>query len=314
MDIINKTLSEVTKDEFVEIIMDKLTDYLSKEYQQFKPHIYPVKKVNGIKYGITLITAGQDVTGDYTVSPTAYIDDIYAEWSEKSIGTVLKEVAEILTQRIEISKAVLNLNNAKENIVFEVVNTEANLELLKKIPHKPFLDLSIIFRWVLDETMRASIVVTYELAEKMGLDVISLYDLAKNNTKRLMTPNVLPMRTVVAKILNVSEEEVKDADAGMWFVGNEKKIYGASSILYQDMLQELAEEKESDLFIIPSSIHELLVLLEADGHTADFISDMVNEVNMTQVEPEERLSNSVYFFSRETGKVSIAKASNVSIV
>lgn len=313
MDIINKTLSEVTKEEFMEIIMEKFTDYLPEKYQQFRLNLDPFHKLNGVQYGIHLLPPDHDSTDKHTVSPIVYIDEMYEQWSTESISTALRMMAKLLTQNVmEISKTELSLDNAIENIVFAVVNTEANPELLEKAPHRSFLDLSIIFKWILDESMRTSIIITYDMAEKMRLDEITLYNLAKGNTKRLMTPNIISMHNLLTEI---SEADVgEDTGRRIWILGNKKNLYGASSILYKDMLQELADKLESDLFIIPSSIHELLVLPEVDGHTADFISGMVNEVNTTQLKPEERLSNSVYYFSRETGKVSIAKESAVGIV
>lgn len=90
----------------------------------------------------------------------------------------------------------------------------------------------------------------------------------------------------------------------MFVITNTKNINGAAAILYDDVLHELANNLESDLYLIPSSIHDI-VAIPAEGDP-DELSGMVADINKTQVCTQERLSDNVYFYNRKDGKVSIA--------
>ena len=84
-------------------------------------------------------------------------------------------------------------------------------------------------------------------------------------------------------------------------VTNRKNAHGAAYIFDTNTLQKMADLLESDLYIIPSSIHEIMIFPWNDFATKEELSAIVEEVNETAVEKEEQLSNHVYIFDRETG-------------
>lgn len=83
----------------------------------------------------------------------------------------------------------------------------------------------------------------------------------------------------------------------MYVLTNEWKLKGASALLYPELIEDIAQEENSDLIVIPSSIHEILIV-EASGMDKDGISLMVQEVNSQQVDEQERLSDHAYFYKR----------------
>ena len=111
----------------------------------------------------------------------------------------------------------------------------------------------------------------------------------------------------------ISAEEIKAAGAlpleqEMWVITNDRGINGAASILYTDVLSNLADKLDSDLYILPSSVHEVITVSSKSSVSKDVddLAQMVHEINMTQVELDERLSNQVYFYDRTTQQISLA--------
>ena len=79
----------------------------------------------------------------------------------------------------------------------------------------------------------------------------------------------------------------------MFVLTNDTKVNGAAAILNDDIRQEIAE-KVGDFYMLPSSIHETLIIPKDAGMEFKELEQMVQEVNQTQVAPGERLSDHVY--------------------
>ena len=138
------------------------------------------------------------------------------------------------------------------------------------VPHREFLDLSLVYRLVTDvgEDSLDSALIKNTLAEKLGLSEEELYELAHENTKMFLTPVCKKMEDVMYEILRQEgfNQKVARAMAGamapddMWIVGSRRRIHGAASIVYDDILQSLAYTMDTDIYIIPSSIHETIAV------------------------------------------------------
>lgn len=205
---------------------------------------------------------------------------------------------------------------AKDNIVFQLVNTEQNREMLAEVPHREFQDLSIIYRWVVkvDAEGIQSTVVKNGLAEQFGVNEEQLFKLAAENTRRIFPPCIKSMNEVLLEMFEkdgmpreIAEMMLGEmpADRMMYVISNDRGINGAISMLYEDKLHSLAMELENDLYILPSSVHEVIAVSVDMGEPYE-LAQMVSEINMDQVALEERLSNQVYHYDKDLRKVSLA--------
>ena len=140
--------------------------------------------------------------------------------------------------------------------------------------------------------------------------------MAYENTKNLFPTSIMDTKTVMEKMLveagapeEVIEELRNEGELRlpMFVISNSARINGASGILYKDVLEKLASELEDNLFIMPSSIHEVLAVRERDADEVTLIN-MVGQVNDESVEIGERLSYSLYRYDRNTKEISIASA------
>lgn len=304
---------------FKEVVADTFKDYLPEQYRDMELKVLSVNKVNRMMDGINLI-GGKD---DRLISPTIYINDMYDHYKacndlKEAIQTGAERMVNAFRKCPEAPR--VDLADAKDNIVFQLVNTEQNRELLAGVPHREFQDLSIIYRWVVkkDAEGLASIVVKNELAESLGLQEEQLFKLAAENTRRILPPVVKDMNEVIRDIFvkDGMPEEIADMmlsemmgempqDKIMWIITNDRGINGAISMLYEDELHTLAEQLEDDIYILPSSINEVIAV-PASMSNPNELAHMVAAVNMDQVILEERLSNQVYHYDKDLRKLSLA--------
>lgn len=293
--------------EFKEIVTMNFLDYMPDKYQKMKLRVNSVNKINKTLDAITLHNDGKS----RCISPTLYINDIYDVYVKTGdISAVLREAAE--TMDIAFGSIPTNINidfNARENIIFQLINTEQNKKLLNDVPHREFLDLSIIYRMVIkiDEYGMRSAVISNDIVQEFGMDETELYNCAIENTKRILKPTVTSMYDMIVKRLKMPAEiaDVVDPDNMMWVISSKYLFDGAGFIIYEDILHELAEMLGTDLYILPSSIHECLAVSTNMAEPYE-LEDMVKEVYLDGIELEERLSNKVYLYDRTLRKLTIA--------
>lgn len=301
---------------FKEVVKEKIHDFLPEHLQGMHCNFHTVDKINEVRDAISFIDPDKNIN----VSPTIYINDIYNHYLETedmkySIGYSVGEMCKAMEygQRFEDK---LDFAKAKDNIIFQLINTEQNKQLLQNIPHREFQDLSLIYRWMVsnDKDGMATSIVTEYMAERMGCNEEQLYKLAVENTKRLCPPVILSMKEVMMEMLHqdgIPEEliepmlEEMSEDNMMYVISNSQKTNGAVSMLYENGLHELATELEDDLYILPSSVHEVIAV-RASLAEPEQLAEMVNEINMSQVSLNDRLSNQVYHYDKDLRKLTLA--------
>ena len=298
-------------EEFKEVVKNKLMDYMPKKFKEMKLEVFSVPKVNMILDGIVLQEKGK------SVSPVLYINDLYRTYQNcGNLEATLLEGCDFLEEAYEKTPFTdLNVRDVKENvnekIVFCLINTEQNKALLEQVPHRGYLDLSIVYRIVVsvDRDGVQSTIITNALAASLGMSEEQIYMRAIENTKRIFPPVVYSMHEMLAELCPVGEmlPEMNPDEQIMWIITNNKGINGAASMLYEDELHALAERMESDLYILPSSVHEVIVVPSSeDFNNPDELARLVLEVNMQQVALDERLSNQVYFYKKDMRKITLA--------
>ena len=300
---------------FKEVVAEKFMDYMPEKYQGMRLRVEPVNKVNKVLDGITLVgsEAGR------SVSPTLYINHMYEHYLEtENLQEVLQSAARRMDMAFKEMPEVgdVNLEGAKDNIVFQVINTLQNEDMLRDMPHREFQDLSIIYRWVVkvDENGIQSSAIRNNLAEQLGMNEEQLFKCAVENTRRIFPPTVKSMNDVIREmfISDGMPAEVADMMIGempedkmMWVISNDRGINGAGSMLYEDNLHKLAMKLETDLYILPSSVHECIAVSTNVGDPYE-LAEMVSEINMGQVALEDRLSNQVYHYDKDARRLTLA--------
>ena len=303
---------------FKGVVGEKFKEFLPEKYQDAQVEIRPVDKVNRTLDGLSI----RGSESGMNISPTIYVNHMYEDYvTTENLNATLERAAEGFMKAME-QKESINVNEltnaecAKDKIVFQLINTEQNKEMLANMPHREFKDLSVIYRMVvkIDGEGIASTPVHNGLAETLGFTEEQMFKLAAENTKRLLPPVIKSMNDVMRDIFmkDGMPPEIADMMLGemppeqqMYVISNNKGINGAVSMLYEDGLHELAEKLGSDLYIMPSSIHEVIAVSTDLGNPNE-LAAMVAEINMDQVALDERLSNQVYHYDKDLRKVTLA--------
>lgn len=292
----------MTYEAFMREVEGKFADFFFGQCRGMKVSIVPVKKVNCTLDGIKLV--GENV------SPTIYVNHMYEKYVENGdLRGTLEAAAAAMEKAAQECPQIpsVDAKNAKDYIVFQLVNTEQNREMLESMPHREFQDLSIIYRWVVkvDQDGIHSAKVDDRLAKQFGFGEEQLFEFAAKNTRRIFPISMKTLNEMLSGISGIPVEQIPDPGIEVYVVSNDKGINGATAMLYVDVFYELSQKVGDDLYILPSSIHEVLAIPASYGEPEE-LARMVREINMGEVALEERLSNQVYCFNRELRSITFA--------
>ena len=257
---------------------------------------------------------------DTSLCPTIYMEDPYdrycrGESLEKIEDSILRCYQENRVEEEFDLGFFMNWETVKKRIMYKLVSYGRNRELLKEVPYRKTLDLAVVFECYLGRMgeSQATILINNGHMEAWGVTADELYAAAVENTPELMGCKAYNMEEHLRKVrgsgadspIDIGETE-KDP-MPMYVLTNEHEFHGAGCILYSNLLKVIADGWDSDICIIPSSIHETILIPMDMSWGYERMSQMVRKVNMTQLDPEEVLSDHVYQFCREKGRIVIWK-------
>lgn len=305
-----------TMEAFAGTVKSAMEAYYGEDY---KVSVQGVNKNNGLVLtGLTILKK------DCNIAPTIYLNQAFEQYQEgRTMESICREIIGVYEEHkvhtdFDVSY-VTDFAKVQNRICYKLINAKKNEELLSDAPHVMMEDLAVIFYILVsnDSEGTGTITVRNNILSYWNVDVDTLYKLALANTQRLFRGSVQSMASVMTEILShkldeESAQEFYDMMVGeddmipMYICTNTIKLNGAGVILYQGLLQEFADRVESDVFILPSSIHETLLIPANGDMDLEYLRDMVRNVNRTEVAPDEILSDSVYYYNRLTDRVEIA--------
>lgn len=263
-----------------------------------------VIKNNGCEMdGLVIMEKGKDI------APTIYLDSFYELYTNgENIKNIIRQIEVIYEQNKNNVTFDVNIlkhfDTIKDKIVYKVVNYRSNEKLLEQVPHKRILDLAVVFYCLLDnEYGRSATALIYNNNLKnWNVTIDDVYKAALKNTPDLLHSKISSMAAPFEKCgVNVDGEEVDLKDyvpSDMYVLTNESKLNGAACILYENVLYDFAQKLGADLYILPSSVHEVILLPKLSMFEKDELVNMVKEVNTEGVAADEVLSDHVYEYNR----------------
>jgi hypothetical protein len=281
----------------------------------------------GDRYEISDTVTMKNNTTEYTgimfqkktenVAPTIYIEDLYERYKIQEV-TIQDAIKEVICRYEKSIKGMQRINglsvdyaSCQDRIIYRLVSKERNLFLLKDMPYIPFLDMAITFHLVvsIDDSCMQSLKITRELQQRWGVSVEQLLKLAKKNTPELLPARVCELSQLMKCYINTrefmleqEEDLTNEEKIDMIVVSNELGINGAAVMLYDGVMEQIANEYDSDLYLLPSSIHEIIVVPAGEEDLHETFSSMVNNINQRYVDEDEVLSDRVYIYRQEEKK------------
>lgn len=284
--------------QFVMTLKEKVASILGAEIEV---QIHTALKNNGnMRTGLTF--SEQHIN----LSPTIYLEEFFKHYQEGDtvediIDCLLNVYREVKFEHSWKVNTISNFDITKEKIVYKIIHAPQNEILLQNLPFVPFLDFAIVFYilFEVNENGTATIPVTEDLIQLWETNLNDIYQLAKRNTQKLLPAVFKPMRIVIEELLGNPVDNTIQADDVMFVLTNPIRSLGASCILYDDILFHIGNFLKDNYYILPSSIHEVIIIPESQAPSRDALNEMISEVNETQVEIEDVLSDHVYYYDRE---------------
>lgn len=302
----------MTYEKFMEQVKEQILSFLPEEYADAEVVIEEVTKNNDQKFQAVCIKHPAD-----RVVPAIYLDSYYqmyqAGWNMDSVLTDLaKTYQESKAESTEwVSFREGDYESVKDRLYVIVLNRDSNQNYLKDAVHKdiPDTDITAAVRVLCEkwkEAGRVSFLVKENMLERWGISGEALFAQALKNTESLFKSEMFNMM----EFLTGGDVEEKNGKALLpyeqYALTNDARMNGATVMLYPNLLQEIGEATGSNFFILPSSIHELILVKDIGKVSAEEFQRMVIEINRTQVKPEEVLSDEVYCYDYEKRKLTMA--------
>ena len=268
-----------------------------------------VEKLNNEGYDAVTVTPT-----DSNIGVTLNVEAFYrAHEDGATMNDVVAKASDTVVRGFENQPVVdvaslTDYEQMKDKLIMEVVSTEANAEMLANVPHQEMEDMSVVYRFVIDsnEDGRATILATNNMIEAMGITPEQLHQDALKNAPELKPAVITGMSEVMAEMMGMSPEEMAmmgmptdPADEQMYVATVPDKIHGAGVLAYQDFMDQAAERVGGSFYILPSSLHEVLLVPDNGQMSLGDLEAMVREVNATQVAPEDKLTDNVYHYDAE---------------
>ncbi len=294
----------ITFEAFSEKIRKGIAEYYGESYQV---EIHKIRKNNGMIYpGLTIGNENSNL------SPTIYLQPMYEQYKEgKPFCEIIQEVIRIYGEskiegRVDL-RFFTDFSQVRERVACKLINYETNKELLSSVPHVRFLDLALVcyYRILHDMLGSATILVRFVNMNLWGISEEQLFALAKENTRRMSAPRIESVDQIMESMAGTQTVvHREEQQSQMYVLMNERKLFGAAAICFPDVLQQFSEQMKTNFYLLPSSVHEVILLPEGI-ESPEELRRLVCNMNRTQVRPEEILSDSVYYYDREREKLTI---------
>ncbi len=295
--------------EFQNIMLGMLKGILGAEYDV---NIHKVMKNNDVEL-VSVMIQKESESG---AVPTIYLEDYYEMYN---VGVKLDDIANSIIALYMRQKGKVNISiddfksfdYVKSKVMLKLINYERNRKGLTNIPHKRILDLAVVLYvlWDEEDDLQMTAIVTNSHMQMWGVDFENLYDIAYNNTIIKLSTDIRNLQDVIYDIykkaklkMGIDKEleeeiiaELNDRAYPMYVISNRKRILGASVILYDQVLKYFYEKFGGKFYILPSSIHEVIVV-PVNDMSIDEMKNMVTEINENEVDYLEVLSDNVYCY------------------
>lgn len=258
-----------------------------------------VMKNNGIH------RRAMEITGEQKgIYPTIYMEPYYNRYQN---GVPVSQLADLVLEQcgcyrtgtIMPDNFFANYQDVQDRIYCKLINYDKNRELLKEVPHMRWLDLAIVCYYIVNpEIMQdASILIRTEHIRQWKIEDWQLIQNAWDITREHMRPVYKTLHSVLKEMqVNLILEPENTGDDSLYILTNELKTFGAVLIADPKRQKEIAQRIRGDYYVLPSSVHECLILPCCEADDEQMLITMIREINRTQVAPQEVLSDNLYYY------------------
>ena len=297
---------------FADEVVSGITKYFPED-RQIQCRVVETMKNNNVAHvGITFHEQGDKV------GPVIYMEPYReAAIDGRPMSEIMREIAGIASRSMDKTERIGSLDygdyeSVKEYLSVTLINGRDNRQMLSRMPHRQMEDLALILelKFPMEEGV-GSIKVSHELAELWAVDTDTLFAQAQENSLKAEPPSLHRMEDTMLSLAfgrdaaenlleNPAPEEVPSQ---LYVLSNMSKNKGAAVLSYPGVLEKAEQLFPKGFYILPSSIHELLIVPKSPEIDPRELGEMVRAVNRAEVAKEEQLSDRVYEYDREAGTI-----------
>ncbi|MBQ6469596.1 MAG: hypothetical protein IJJ50_06055 [Lachnospiraceae bacterium] len=284
-------------EEFKQLLVDKIA--MSVPFDT-TVSLKTIRKNNGVVFDAVSISGPGD-----SISPTFCLKGYYEQYRngispDFITKEILREQSGFRRSGISADKIVSGLD-VKERVRFKIVNYDMNALQLREIPHLKILDLAMVFYCKVDEGILpdANILLRRDMLERNGIREDELKELSVRNTEKEYPPVLEKISSMLgfgAQTGSACEED----DDELYVLTNRKGVFGAAALFYPETGALLRKKIGGKLFLLPSSVHEWIILPGNETTKIRELNELICEVNEMMVSQEEVLGSHAYLFDCET--------------
>ena len=257
---------------------------------------------------------------DSIIGVNLNVTNLYKEYEDgKDYDSIVNGAAEVAENALS-NKPDFNLDvikdydQMKDKLAIEVVSAERNKDLLETVPHKNIEDMAVVYRFVLGDSQAGvgTILVNNQMLDNYGITAQQLHEDAIKNAPEIRPLVIEGMAEVLAKQMGVEDLEmlglnIPPEQEQMFVASVEGNVHGAGVLAYQNFMDQAADRVGGSFFILPSSIHEVLIIPDNGKFDTASLENMVKEVNATTVDPSDQLTDSVYHYDADAKVFELAE-------
>lgn len=297
---------------FAEGVVQQIRDYLPEKYRNVEYTVTEQPKNNGtMRIGIKMETPGCEI------SPIVYMEEFYQQIRKgKELDQVMNRIADTCQQALEVQEFPQRLDftdydSVKDHLSVQMINTKANQRMLSAVPHREIADLSVICRVAFpspDGIGECSLKVTNEMIDVWKVSPEEIYQKALENAEKKNAPVLKGINDVMCEAMGLpfESENLLETEQGadlskdaLYVLTNEMKLDGASVLVYPNLQERLESVFPNGCYLLPSSIHEILIVPKEAGMTPKELGELVRNVNQESLSKEMILSDRVYEFDKD---------------
>ena len=276
-----------------------LLSILKEKYpeDEYEINIRQITKNNGLHLdGLCIFKKTEPV------SPTIYLDSYYESYIGGTIlADIIFEIEREYERGMKLKPSFPNVEAYYEavrpQIIMRLVNYDKNKEILAECPHIRYHDLAVSFRWLAhqDEIGISTALISNKELERWGISLDQLFEDAIRNTELMFPVQINRLRDVMASKGMVTDTGEFD----LYLITNRQGINGATCILYHNVLRDFAEIYQRSFYLLPSSIHEMMICFDDEQISIDMLLSLVREANHIVVTMGEVLSDNIYYYDHD---------------
>lgn len=281
---------------YQEFVKQVVTSVKSEVDRETTVRVKPVRRNNDFS------SDGLNIVKDANLfSPTVFLDECYEEYLRgRSITGIVSDITGFYNSHESANSLDISFfysfPDVSSHLAFKIINYERNIELLEEVPYERFLDFAVVCFCLVTHPVFGigSILIKDEHLSYWNISKDTLFNAAKNNAANILT----------SRITSAEDELALESYIGMdypmmYMLTNNMKYYGAACILYDGILDKLADLFDGDIYLLPSSVDEMFIIEKSERYNPAELRCMVEEINKNYVAKDSFLSNNIYEYSKE---------------